>query len=500
MANAAFAKSAALILGLFVLCTCAGAQPSNLPPEVAINGEAGHGGSLVVNLQMAGEELPFILDTGTSGTVFYRSMAPKLGQPIGTARIKHWGVFTTENIYVMPKLSLGGVPLIGGDKTVTVGRDAPPDGSRGQPVGILGYDCLRHYCVQLDFAAGKLRFLDEEHANKSDWGRAFPIVPLNENDGRPAVAENLLGQHGPHSLIDSGFTGGGWLMTNTFQQWTNRSMPQALGESRSPHGAFAGEKYPLLPLDCLGVESDGIGLGFLARHLVTLDFPNHTMYLRRQSIGPVPAPGEPGARMKSLEPILGDVMLEDADAARQDLVQLEKSQATEFEKTIARKLAATLTNDPKSAPADVRPEITQISLGDTKAESAEVGWLEPAANRIPLSAEVASPLLDSGKVYATGLFAHSPSRYVFNLDGKWSRLRGDAGLHTVFQPHAYGVVFIIKGDGRELFRSATIRGATQAHYDLDLTGLKTLELITEKAREQNGGNWALWLDPMLSRQ
>ena len=46
------------------------------------------------------------------------------------------------------------------------------------------------------------------------------------------------------------------------------------------------------------VQSDGIGIDFLARHLVTLDFPNHTLYLKRQSIGPRPDP-----RMTEYKPI-----------------------------------------------------------------------------------------------------------------------------------------------------------------------------------------------------
>ena len=104
-----------------------------------------------------------------------------------------------------------------------------------------------------------------------------------------------------------------------------------------------------------------------------------------------------------------------------------------------------------------------------------------------------------GKIYATGLWAHSPSRYVFDLGGKWKSLRGEAGLHTAMQPHAFGVVFVIKTDGREVFRSLAIRGPTRPSYDIDLTGVKTLELIVEKASERNGGNWGLWLDPVLSR-
>jgi hypothetical protein len=51
-----------------------------------------------------------------------------------------------------------------------------------------------------------------------------------------------------------------------------------------------------------------------------------------------------------------------------------------------------------------------------------------------------------------------------------------------------------------VFRSAIIRGAKQASYEVDVTGVKTLELIVEKANVQNGGNWGLWLDPMLYRE
>ena len=110
-----------------------------------------------------------------------------------------------------------------------------------------------------------------------------------------------------------------------------------------------------------------------------------------------------------------------------------------------------------------------MPLGDARPELAEVGWLKPAANRIPLNDEIESPLLDSGKIYATGLFAHAPSRYVYNLGGKWKTLRGEAGLHTAFQPFAFGVVFVIKADGKEVFHSSVIRGSNHVRYDVDVT-------------------------------
>jgi hypothetical protein len=156
--------------------------------------------------------------------------------------------------------------------------------------------------------------------------------------------------------------------------------------------------------------------------------------------------------MEALEPLIMEVLQEDVVAARNALVRIEQSSATELEKTVARKLVATLENEPKPAPADAPPEVTQLPLGDARPEQAEVGWLQPAANRIPLNEHIESPLLDSGKIYATGLFAHSPSRYVYALGGKWKTMRGEAGLHTAFQPYAFGIVCVIKTDGKEVFR------------------------------------------------
>jgi hypothetical protein len=201
-----------------------------------------------------------------------------------------------------------------------------------------------------------------------------------------------------------------------------------------------------------------------------------------------------------LDDLIKAVLLEDVSAAHSELGRIEKSNDSELIRTVARELVASLANEPKPAPADIPPEVGQIALGDARPELAEVGWLNPTANRIPLSEEIESPLLDSGKVFATGLFAHSPSRYVFDLGGKWKTLRGAAGLHTAFQPYAFGVVFVLKADSHEVFRSDAIRGSKLVHYEIDVAGVKKLELIVEKAEDRNGGNWGLWLEPTLFRE
>ncbi|HYG24152.1 MAG TPA: NPCBM/NEW2 domain-containing protein [Verrucomicrobiae bacterium] len=492
-------------LECLLICSCATDQPSQpLAVEVPINRDAGRGGLLIAMVRLQnGEELPFVVDTGASGSLIDKSLAPKLGNPIGSAVTHSWGVTKTNLAYAAPTLLLGGVPLKMTGPAI-VAYDCQNEFSYARPriMGLLGMDVLENYCIQLDFPAGKMRFLQEgqRHGDNKEWGRAFPIVPLNANDTRPAVAENLLGLHGPHSLIDVGCNSDGWLMPNYFQSWTNHALPPSPREARAQHGYFAGEKYPLVSLQQNDVEADGIGLRFLARHLVTLDFPNRTLYLARKNVGPLTSPDLKTTALPALDALIANLLLEETHAIQRELARIEHSRTTERVKAIARKLTAAWAKAPKPVPANVPPARTLLFLGDAQPESAEVGWLEPAANCIPPNAEIASPLLDSGKIYATGLYAHSPSRYVFNLGGGWNRLRGKAGLHTAYQGRAFGVIFIIKADGREVFRSTPVRGSNPIHYDVDIEGVKALELVVEKAGNQNGGNWALWLEPELLRE
>jgi hypothetical protein len=202
---------------------------------------------------------------------------------------------------------------------------------------------------------------------------------------------------------------------------------------------------------------------------------------------------------RALGPVADAVSHNQLGAAQEALRKLEASEASDLAKEVARKLVATLRSEPKPNPADAPASIIQLPLGDALAQTAEVGWFTPAANRIPLNEQVQSPWLESGKIFATGLFAHAPSRYVYDLGGKWKRLRGEAGLHTAQQPYG-SVEFIVKADGREVFHSKVIRGAARASYEIDLTDVKTLELTVGDAGDGNGNDWGLWLDPTLFRE
>lgn len=257
-----------------------------------MNTDAGRGGLLMVKVRLAnGEKLPLVVDTGSPVTAFDKSLEPLLGERLGTGNFWNFGVEQDIGIYAAPRIYLGNVPL----QTVftnIIAYDHQKLADQGGPafMGLIGMDVLQNYCLQLDFAAGKMRFLDDQHADKKNWGAPFPLTDIG--DGCFSINENLAGVKGSSSVIDTGCDDSGWLQPALFRQWTNQE--SSAGENvHSPDGTLGGDIYHDLDLRLLDAKSlagddthiklNGIGLRVLAGNLVTLDFPKRMMYLKHTS-------------------------------------------------------------------------------------------------------------------------------------------------------------------------------------------------------------------------
>jgi len=289
--------SVAVAIGLMLLCSCATQNPANsrLPADVTMNKEAGRGGLLMVTVRLAdGEKLPLVVDTGCPITSFDKSLEQKLGRRLDSGTLLNFGVEQDIGVYAAPKIYLGNVPLqMAYTNVATFDHHKLADHGWLPFMGFLGMDVLHNYCLQLDFAAGKMRFLDDEPADKKNWGEPFPLTDIG--DGCFSINENLAGVNGLGSVIDTGCNSSGWLRPELFQQWTNQD--SAAGKIHSPNGKLGGEIYHDLDfreLDAKSLATDdshikfnGVGLRVLAENLVTLDFPNHTMYLKRTSKWPL---------------------------------------------------------------------------------------------------------------------------------------------------------------------------------------------------------------------
>ena len=281
---------------LLFLCSCTTENSIHpqLPATVAMNKDAGRSQLIFVTLQLEdGQELPCEVDTGCFITILDQSLEPKLGKRCDTESTSAMGVTHEVGIYKATKLYLGGALLEHTGTNICTCDFKWLSTLCGRPVmGILGWDVLQQYCIQLDFASHRIRFLDPDTPAK---GLGQPFVLTGPPDEKIYISNNLVGNKGSGSLtaIDLGCLGDGWLVPGLFQQWTNQALPLMAGQVHSPEAQLGGEIYPEVwldrgkPWETGEPEHNGIGILFLSRHLVTLDFPRHTLYLKRTSIGPL---------------------------------------------------------------------------------------------------------------------------------------------------------------------------------------------------------------------
>jgi hypothetical protein len=309
------ARAVAMFLSLLL---SSGPAPADsiqlpLPAEVVMNKEAGRGGWLIVSVRLeSGEELPMIVDTGAPIMLLDTCLAPRLGTRLDTTIIRSFRGEQSGGVYAAPKFYLGSVPLLTGSNLIVCNFSKLMSRSKPPIKGILGMDCLRHYCFQLDFEAGKMRFLKSGHLNPSVLGKAFPLrlTADGENrDGeiRPTIQHaGLLGDVGTNSVIDTGnnedgmakarsirrhadgsYSGSGWKRLKHFlavEGLVNRDVVL-------PGCVWDGNTYTNIAVGRgPGDAPNWIGLRFLARHLVTFDFPNQTLYLKQIRVGPIGRP------------------------------------------------------------------------------------------------------------------------------------------------------------------------------------------------------------------
>jgi hypothetical protein len=164
---------------------------------------------------------------------------------------------------------------------------------------------------------------------------------------------------------------------------------------------------------------------------------------------------------------------------------------------LAREVAAVLREDPAGErltdPAGWSGEAGTLELSRAKPAVAQVGYGRVSFDRLWGD----QPLLASGgQLFRRGIYAHAPSRFAYELGGRWRQLHGACGLSD---GSGGSVVFVVTGDGKELWRSKKAGAGPVQRYEIDVTGVKRLELLTEDAGDGNRADWGLWLEPALVR-
>lgn len=146
--------------------------------------------------------------------------------------------------------------------------------------------------------------------------------------------------------------------------------------------------------------------------------------------------------------------------------------------------------------AKVPSNAKEVPLADVATEAAKVGWGPALRNEVLPEGDDGVLLSVGGTFFAAGFYAHAPARHAFRLTKQWRSVRTRYGLQD---GHDGSVTFVIKGDGRELFRSPRIADHAVHEQTADVRGVDVLELLVEDAGDGNHSDWGVWLDPRLER-
>ena len=308
--------SVALIIvsGSFLFSGCQSVESKAVaPPEVLAEFEIQDGvHHIILPVTFQGEEYQFVLDTGSTNTIFDDSFKDKLGKRFlwpKKASLAHGKkakveYFHAQDAYLGP-LNLKVSPLIG-----VLDLDLVPGVEENRNFqGVIGIDFLRQYIVQIDFDNGKVTFFrgkkdtdifsflrPKEENKHSEWGEPINLKTKLFSGLRYYIKGRLLDNTSADFLIDSGWCSPGTLQSRLFKKVnSNLAVGTILGtiyRSQSTTPVKTNIGYKVIERFSIGSfeyknnifqksNDSRLGLPFLSRHLVTFDFPNHKMYLKK---------------------------------------------------------------------------------------------------------------------------------------------------------------------------------------------------------------------------
>jgi hypothetical protein len=246
--------------------------------------------AVIIPVTIRGRSYPFLVDTGSTYSVFDTSLRPLLGEkaegknlstPNGAARFE----------FTMPPAAFVGSLPLAKDRPVMVLDLKPTSEALGLEIkGCLGMDFLSQYVVRIDFDQGRLAL---SRTPGRDAGQA---VPLQIGGGRAFVEANVFGTGPANSfLIDTGDIGlgSGRLTGSTFRLLNELGKLSRDGVSKVETGGGRMEvKQGFVESLTIGAfehrrlnfgdarDADSLGLGFWARYTPTFDFPGKVVYMK----------------------------------------------------------------------------------------------------------------------------------------------------------------------------------------------------------------------------
>jgi hypothetical protein len=291
-----------LVLVALLAAPCRGLSAEDAPDSRVLDSFSvpNDGDVLMVSVQIGGRGELFIVDTGCTHVFYDTSLRGLLGPPRDVVQSAASLGGVQLELFDPPAAFLGRLDLRGPNP-----ENAAPvacidlSGLRGAMRenirGLIGCSFLQHHIIKLELDRGKLSFLKEAGAD------AGVRVPIGFVDETPVIRAELPGIGETRFAIDTGATGkSGVFSAATAKALGARNLltPVQAGQTiellqaapvtgrlwNVPFLRIAGFKHENL---VFGEHSRGqlnlLGLGYLSRYIVTIDFPAQAMYLKPSS-------------------------------------------------------------------------------------------------------------------------------------------------------------------------------------------------------------------------
>lgn len=273
----------------FALRGVSSAEPCNVIAEFDV---APRGDLICLPLRINTRAFPFALGTGCTYWIFDTSLRRELTE-LDPAKGRAAASDGTP-LFMVPVSSFAGFPI---GRDATAGCAAFHDNllPAGQDLyGVAGCQFLKDKVVSIDFDRGKVAFL--RHAG-TEFGERFNLDLLDLGDGvRPFLLVGLPGGQ-ERFLINTSqcsFTAGTIAKERFNKLCREASMSPLVCDEATAFNLDRGEIAVLharLPILRLGkfrheglvfntADSSELGLGYLSRYVVTIDFQKRSMYLR----------------------------------------------------------------------------------------------------------------------------------------------------------------------------------------------------------------------------
>ncbi len=285
-----------LALALFVVSNLTGSEskPDAAPSETALERFpiAKNAYFLLVPVEIKGKRYQFVLDTGSSSTIFDQRLRHLLSQQLGWQKVETPHGIVNAPLFQAPEAKVGRLLLPKGTFVTVTDFEKMRQAGDNEMSGVIGMDFLGRHILRIDFDRGEVVFLRSVGPNPGER------LPLSFRYDRPHISIQIDEPDDPELfMLDTGLSGhhSGNMSAALFDALIAKKKMSSLVKLRSVGFSGVVQDGRQGQMDCLllaghrhkglrfmRAEINVLGLRFCSRYVMTCDFPNRLLYLKKR--------------------------------------------------------------------------------------------------------------------------------------------------------------------------------------------------------------------------